>query len=107
MCMQLHSLKNWNCKMPITFGFFQSGFRCRDHSTSSERMQSLQKRHEKPLAPSQASRAEQSPEPLYFEVLLCENTFRIVAMPVVYEVRDVLNRKLQNIWLQEVYSQDH
>uniref|UniRef100_A0A8C3DYJ9 SECIS binding protein 2 like n=1 Tax=Corvus moneduloides TaxID=1196302 RepID=A0A8C3DYJ9_CORMO len=45
----------------------QSGFRCRDHSTSSERRQSLQKRHEKPLATSQASRVEQSPEPLYFE----------------------------------------
>lgn len=51
---------------------FQSGFRCRDHSTSSERMQSLQKRHEKPLATSQGSRAEPSPEPLYFEVLVCE-----------------------------------
>lgn len=70
-------------------------------------MQSLQKRHEKPLAASQASRAEQSPEPLYFEVLLCENTFHIAAMPVVYGISDVPNGKLKNIWLQEVYSQDH
>lgn len=62
--------------------YFQSGFRCRDHSTSSERRQSLQKRHEKPLATSQASRAEQSPEPLYFEVLLYENSFHIAAMQV-------------------------
>ncbi|XP_062484944.1 selenocysteine insertion sequence-binding protein 2-like isoform X1 [Pezoporus occidentalis] len=45
----------------------QSGFRCRDHSTSSERRQNLQKRHEKPLTASQSSRTEQSPEPLYFE----------------------------------------
>ncbi len=45
----------------------QSGFRCRGHSTSSERRQNLQKRHEKPLTTSQSSRAEQSPEPLYFE----------------------------------------
>ncbi|XP_052663445.1 selenocysteine insertion sequence-binding protein 2-like isoform X1 [Harpia harpyja] len=45
----------------------QSGFRCRDHSTSSERRQNLQKRHEKPLTTSQSSRTEQSPEPLYFE----------------------------------------
>uniref|UniRef100_A0A8B9SI10 SECIS binding protein 2 like n=1 Tax=Anas platyrhynchos TaxID=8839 RepID=A0A8B9SI10_ANAPL len=45
----------------------QSGFRCRGHSTSSERRQNLQKRHEKPLTPSQSSRTEQSPEPLYFE----------------------------------------
>uniref|UniRef100_A0A8B9FYW3 SECIS binding protein 2 like n=2 Tax=Amazona TaxID=12929 RepID=A0A8B9FYW3_9PSIT len=45
----------------------QSGFRCRDHSTSSERRQNLQKRHEKPPTTSQSSRTEQSPEPLYFE----------------------------------------
>ncbi|XP_075753319.1 selenocysteine insertion sequence-binding protein 2-like isoform X1 [Pelodiscus sinensis] len=45
----------------------QSGFRCRGHSTSSERRQKLQKRHEKPLSTSQSSRTEQSPEPLYFE----------------------------------------
>lgn len=83
--------------MPITYGFFQSGFRCRTHSTSSERRQSLQKRHEKPLATSQAGRAEQSPEPLYFEVLLYENSFHIVAIPVVWGISDILKGKLQNL----------
>ncbi|XP_043844955.1 selenocysteine insertion sequence-binding protein 2-like isoform X2 [Dromiciops gliroides] len=45
----------------------QVGFRCRGHSTSSERRQSLQKRQDnKPLS-SQSHRAEPSPDPLYFE----------------------------------------
>ncbi|XP_020833356.1 selenocysteine insertion sequence-binding protein 2-like isoform X3 [Phascolarctos cinereus] len=45
----------------------QVGFRCRGHSTSSERRQSLQKRQDnKPLS-SQSHRVEPSPDPLYFE----------------------------------------
>ncbi|KYO21177.1 selenocysteine insertion sequence-binding protein 2-like isoform X1 [Alligator mississippiensis] len=45
----------------------QTGFRCRGHSTSSERQQKLQKRHEKPLTANQLNRTEPSPESLYFE----------------------------------------
>ncbi|XP_072838323.2 selenocysteine insertion sequence-binding protein 2-like isoform X1 [Pogona vitticeps] len=45
----------------------QPSFRCRGHSTSSERRQSLQKKADKPIASSQPSRAQPSPEPLYFE----------------------------------------
>ncbi|XP_074090828.1 selenocysteine insertion sequence-binding protein 2-like isoform X5 [Macrotis lagotis] len=45
----------------------QIGFRCRGHSTSSERRQNLQKRQDnKPLS-SQSHRVEPSPDPLYFE----------------------------------------
>lgn len=68
--MKLQNVNHVHC--------FQSGFRCRDHSTSSERRQNLQKRHEKPLNTSQSSRTEQSPEPLYFEVALDENCFCII-----------------------------
>ncbi|XP_061451165.1 selenocysteine insertion sequence-binding protein 2-like isoform X2 [Rhineura floridana] len=45
----------------------QPAFRCRGHSTSSERRQNLQKKHDKPATTSQSNRTEQSPEPLYFE----------------------------------------
>ncbi|XP_029430806.1 selenocysteine insertion sequence-binding protein 2-like isoform X2 [Rhinatrema bivittatum] len=46
----------------------QVGFRCRGHSTSSERRQDTQMRPDnKPLTTSQLTRAEQSPEHLYFE----------------------------------------
>ncbi|XP_066491356.1 selenocysteine insertion sequence-binding protein 2-like [Tiliqua scincoides] len=45
----------------------QPAFRCRGHSTSSERRQNLQKKLEKPVTVSQSSGTEQSPEPLYFE----------------------------------------
>nr|XP_056721828.1 selenocysteine insertion sequence-binding protein 2-like [Euleptes europaea] len=41
----------------------QPAFRCRGHSTSSERRQNLQK----PVAGCQSSRKDQSPEPLYFQ----------------------------------------
>uniref|UniRef100_A0A4X2K7J3 SECIS binding protein 2 like n=2 Tax=Vombatus ursinus TaxID=29139 RepID=A0A4X2K7J3_VOMUR len=45
----------------------QVGFRCRGHSTSSERRQSLQKRQDnKPLS-GQSHRVEPTPDPLYFE----------------------------------------
>ncbi|XP_028562176.2 selenocysteine insertion sequence-binding protein 2-like isoform X1 [Podarcis muralis] len=45
----------------------QPAFRCRGHSTSSERRQNLQKKHEKPITINQSNRTEPSPEPLYFE----------------------------------------
>ncbi|ETE66291.1 COP9 signalosome complex subunit 2, partial [Ophiophagus hannah] len=41
-------------------------FKCRGHSTSSERKQSLQKKIEKPVITSQSNRVEQTPELLYF-----------------------------------------
>ncbi|XP_053129013.1 selenocysteine insertion sequence-binding protein 2-like isoform X2 [Hemicordylus capensis] len=47
--------------------YSQPAFRCRGHSTSSERRQDLQKKLEKPVTISQSNRTEQSPEPLYFE----------------------------------------
>ncbi|XP_068954114.1 selenocysteine insertion sequence-binding protein 2-like isoform X4 [Petaurus breviceps papuanus] len=45
----------------------QVGFRCRGHSTSSERRQSLQKRQDNKQLSSQSHRVEPSPDPLYFE----------------------------------------
>ncbi|KAJ7311022.1 hypothetical protein JRQ81_006618 [Phrynocephalus forsythii] len=45
----------------------QLPFRCRGHSTSSERRQNMQKKADKPAASSQPGRDEGSPEPLYFE----------------------------------------
>ncbi|XP_062819208.1 selenocysteine insertion sequence-binding protein 2-like isoform X1 [Anolis carolinensis] len=45
----------------------QPAFRCRGHSTSSERRQNLQKKPEKPVSSSQSSKREQSPGSLYFE----------------------------------------
>ncbi|XP_015671710.1 selenocysteine insertion sequence-binding protein 2-like [Protobothrops mucrosquamatus] len=44
----------------------EPGFKCRGHSTSSEREQSLQKKIEKPVITSQSNKVEQSPELLYF-----------------------------------------
>ncbi|XP_026532922.1 selenocysteine insertion sequence-binding protein 2-like [Notechis scutatus] len=44
----------------------EPGFKCRGHSTSSERKQSLQKKIEKPVITSQSNRVEQTPELLYF-----------------------------------------
>ncbi|XP_053450587.1 selenocysteine insertion sequence-binding protein 2-like isoform X4 [Nycticebus coucang] len=46
----------------------QVGFRCRGHSTSSERRQNLQKRQDnKHLNPSQSHRSDPNSESLYFE----------------------------------------
>ncbi|XP_008589162.1 PREDICTED: selenocysteine insertion sequence-binding protein 2-like isoform X1 [Galeopterus variegatus] len=46
----------------------QVGFRCRGHSTSSERRQNLQKRQDnKHLNPSQSHRSDTNSESLYFE----------------------------------------
>lgn len=80
--MRTHPEK-WKLQNANQVHCFQSGFRCRDHSTSSERRQNLQKRHEK-LTTSQSSRTEQSPEPLYFEVVLYENCFHVIVMRVVW-----------------------
>ncbi|XP_054986473.1 selenocysteine insertion sequence-binding protein 2-like isoform X1 [Sorex araneus] len=52
----------------------QVGFRCRGHSTSSERRQNLQKRQDnKQLNPTQSHRGDPNSESLYFED---ENRFR-------------------------------
>uniref|UniRef100_A0A2K6EYY5 SECIS binding protein 2 like n=1 Tax=Propithecus coquereli TaxID=379532 RepID=A0A2K6EYY5_PROCO len=63
----------------------QVGFRCRGHSTSSERRQNLQKRQDnKHLNPSQSHRSDPNSESLYFELDdLPENSpINIVQTPI-------------------------
>ncbi|XP_044294676.1 selenocysteine insertion sequence-binding protein 2-like isoform X1 [Varanus komodoensis] len=54
-------------RQPEQHSSSKPAFRCRGHSTSSERRQNLQRKPEKSEATSQPNRTEQSPEPLYFE----------------------------------------
>ncbi|XP_042329177.1 selenocysteine insertion sequence-binding protein 2-like isoform X2 [Sceloporus undulatus] len=54
-------------RQPEQHNSSQPAFRCRGHSTSSERRQNMQKNPEKPVSSNQSSRKEQSPGSLYFE----------------------------------------